>query len=69
MAREEIRGFNNQIIGFVETDNNGNKTVRGWNNQIVAYYRKSDNTTRGWNNQIICTGDAAVAELFKPQKK
>lgn len=57
MEKIAIRDFYNRIIGYIETDSKGNKTVRDWRNVIQGYYYKSDDTTRDFYRRIIAKGD------------
>lgn len=52
-----VRNFYNQILGVIETEDNGNKTVRDFYGHILGKYQKSDNTTRDFYGRIIARGD------------
>ena len=46
MKEEQIRQFNGQIIGIIETDSSGNKTARDFPSRVIlGYYVKDKNQT------------------------
>lgn len=67
--KETIRDYIGRIIGYVETDGNGNKTVRDFNNRILGYYDAKQNVTRDFYNRIIARGDAAVGLIYQEASK
>ena len=60
-----IRSFGNEIIGTIEEDCNGNKTVKAFGGRILGYYNSSDDTTRTFGQKIIAHGDIADGFLFE----
>lgn len=67
MTKDTIRDFHGRIIGYIETDDNGNKTIKNFYGKILGYYQKSDNTTRNFYRKIIARGDQSSA-LFYTEK-
>ncbi len=67
--KETIRDFGGRILGYVETDANGNKTVRDFYNRILGYYDAKLNVTRDFYNRIIARGDAAVGLIYQEANK
>ncbi len=63
MQRMDIRNAVGAIIGFIDQEANGDKTIRNKYGAIVGYYRKNDNTTRDANGRIIARGDACAMLL------
>lgn len=65
MAKEVIRTATGVILGYIETESNGDKM--GFNNvmQLVGRYRKATNTTQAYlapySGQIAYKGDALSA--------
>ena len=55
-----IRNSKLQIIGYIETDENGNKTVRDFYRRVLGYYDASTDTTRDFYRRVIARGDAAA---------
>lgn len=55
--KDIIRDFSGVVIGSIETDAVGNKTVRDFYGRILGYYRKADDTTRNFYNVIVARGD------------
>lgn len=57
---EKIRDFNGRIIGRIETDDRGNKTVRDFYGKILGKYDEASNTTRDFYGAIVSRGDAST---------
>lgn len=68
MEKEFIRDFYGKIIGSIETDNVGNKTVRNFYGKILGYYDKAANVTRDFYKKIIARGDQASSLIYKETK-
>ena len=68
MEKEYIRDFWGRILGYIETDNKGNKTVRDFWGRILGYYDKANNVTRDFYKKIIGRGDQASALIYKDNK-
>ena len=69
MTKETIRDFNNRIIGYVETDSNGNKTARDFYNRILGYYDAEQKVTRDFYRRIVARGDAVVGLIYAEAQK
>ena len=64
MNRQSIRTRTGKIIGYIETDSQGNKTV--WDrklNKICGYYKKASNMTITEIGRIVAYGDVSVLLL------
>lgn len=59
MGRETIKDFYGKIIGYIETDANGNKTVYDFYRRILGYYNKQLNVTQDFYKRIVARGDQA----------
>ena len=59
MQKETIRDFQGRIIGYIETDSQGNKTVRDFQLRIKGYYDARQNVTRDFQQRIVARGDAS----------
>ena len=55
--KEIIRDFYGKIIGYIETQPNGDKVVRDFGGVILGYYRKSQDVTTTFMGQIVAKGD------------
>lgn len=55
--RVAIRDFYGKIIAWVETENNGNKTVRDFYGKILGKYDARFDVTRDFYGKIIGKGD------------
>lgn len=69
MNKETIRNFYNEIIGYIEIDNQGNKTARDFYNKILGRYDAKQNVTRDFYNRIIARGDALVGLIYAEESK
>ena len=61
--RETIRKWGGTIIGYIDVESNGDKTVRDFSGCILGYYRKSRNQTTDFSGRILYEGDMASALL------
>lgn len=52
-----IKDFYGKIIGYIEEDSNGNKTVKDFYGRILGYYKKSQNVTTDFYGRKIAQGD------------
>lgn len=55
---QTIRDFGGRIVGYIETDGQGNKTVRDFSRIILGTYDKRNNVTRDFYGRIVAKGDA-----------
>lgn len=70
MGNEEIiRDFSGKILGYVETDKNGDKIIRDFYRRILGYYDKNLNVTRNFYRTIIARGDAGVGLIYAEEEK
>lgn len=60
MQIQTIRDFYNRILGYIETDKDGNKTVRDFYHKILGRYDKKHDVTRDFYNRIIGKGDLSA---------
>lgn len=68
-STETIRDFYGVIIGFIETDDRGDKTARDFYRRILGYYDKKQNVTRDFYHKIIAKGDAVVGLIYAEHEK
>ena len=71
MKEEQIRQFNGQIIGIIETDSSGNKTARDFPSRVIlGYYVKDKNQTIEFPSiRIVAWGDVTVDLIYKYKNK
>jgi hypothetical protein len=65
VTKEMIRDRHGKIIGWVETDNLGNKVVRDFSGHIKGRYKKVHNATFDFYGKIVAYGDATAGLLYK----
>lgn len=58
-----LRDFTGKIIGFIETDTKGNKTVRDFYRRIKGYYDADLDVTRDFYKRIVARGDVSSSLL------
>ena len=68
MEKEYIRDFYGRILGSIETDNQGNKTLRDFYGRILGTYDKASNVTRDFYKRIIARGDQSSGLIYKENK-
>lgn len=68
MTREIIRTATGRILGWIETENSGDKI--GFDNakRIVGKYKKSTNTTHTFSGVIAYKGEALSALVINKGK-
>lgn len=67
MNEETIKDWRGKVIGYIQTDSYGNKTVRNFYRQILGKYDKAMNVTRDFYGRIIAKGDQS-SMLFNYNK-
>ena len=65
MNEEIIKDFYGRIIGYIQTQPNGDKTVRDFYRRILGSYNKATNTTRDFYGRIVARGDQSSMLLHK----
>ena len=68
MAKIAVKDFSNLIIGYVDTDKKGNKTVTDFHGRILGYYDVSFDATMDFYRRIIARGDASSMLFSYAQK-
>ena len=63
-TRQEIYDGRGARIGWIETDERGNKRVYSMTKGVVGYYYKDTNRTVTVGGKIIAYSDCATALLF-----
>lgn len=61
--KQAIKDWRGKILGFVETDINGNKTVRDFYGKILGKYNKQLNITQDFYGRRLSEGDTALMLL------
>ena len=64
MEREYIKDTGGKILGFVETDSQGNKTAKTKEGKILGYYKAKFNTTTTPSGKIVSQKDSVVSLIF-----
>ena len=67
--KETIRDFYGRILGYVITDDKGNKTARNFYGKVLGYYDKVNNVTRDFYQRVIGRGDQAVSLIYRENNK
>ena len=68
MAKEKITDFYGNILGYVETKPNGDKTVTDFYGKILGYYDKKLNITTDFYRKKLANGDMAVGLIWSNKK-
>ena len=63
-SRQDIRDGQGRPIGWIETDERGNKRVYSFTKGLVGFYYKDTNRTVTAGGKIIAYCDCATALLF-----
>ncbi len=65
--RQYIKDFYGKIIGSIETDDQGNKTVRDFYGKILGRYNTKQNVTKDFYGRTVAKGDQS-SMLFSLRK-
>ena len=65
ISKEPIREFSGKIIGWIETDRDGNQQVRDFYGKILGKYDKSLNVTRDFYGRILTRGNTVAGLVYK----
>lgn len=57
MKETILRDFYGRILGYIQEDQNGNKTLRDFHRRILGKYHKATDTTRDFYGRIVARGD------------
>ena len=57
MERMAIREFSGKVLGYIEIDGSGNKTVKDFYGKILGYYDKQQDATKLFSGWVIARGD------------
>lgn len=60
MKEEIIKDYYGRIIGYVQTQPNGDKIGKDFYHRIVGYYDKRTNTTKDFYRRVVARGDTLV---------
>ena len=60
-----IRDFYNRILGYIETDDKGNKVARDFYRRILGRYDAKQDETRDIYNRIITKGDTTASLIHR----
>jgi len=69
MTKEPIRDFYGMIIGYIETDKDGNQIGRDFYNRILGYYEAKQNITRDFYKRIIGKGNLLSGLIYAEEEK
>lgn len=67
--RQSVKDFQGHIIGWIETDENGNRTVRDFYRRVLGKYDKKNNVTRDFYGKIVARGDQSSLLIGLSQNK
>ncbi len=61
--RETIKDWTGKILGFVDHESNGNKTLRDFHGRILGKYNKQTDDTRDFYGRLVAKGDCLMTLL------
>lgn len=68
MFGEPVRDWTGRVLGFVETDKNGNQTVRNFGGKVLAYYNKQRDWTTDFAGKVLSRGNTAISYIYLEKK-
>ena len=60
-----VRRPSGRIIGFIETDKDGNKQARNFYGKILGTYDKRLDVTRDFYGRIVTRGDSVMGFVYE----
>lgn len=69
MTREPVRDFYQRIIGWIDTEDNGDQVARDFYQRIVGYYVKSRNETLDFYKRPRYKGNMLGALISEAEAK
>lgn len=69
MKEEIIKDYYGRIIGYVQTQPNGDKIGKDFYRRVVGYYDKRTNTTKDFYRRVVARGDALVSLITASSMK
>lgn len=67
ISKVAIREFSGKIIGWLETDKDGNQQVRAFSGKILGRYDKQLDCTRDFYGKILTKGNTVSGLLYDPK--
>ena len=67
ISKDVIRLFSGKIIGYIETDKDGNQQARDFYGKILGSYDKKLNVTRNFYGRIIGKGNQVSGLIWNPE--
>ena len=67
ISKEAVRVFSGKIIGYIETDKNGNQQARDFYGKILGTFDKQYNVTRDFQGRIIGRGNQVAGLVWNPK--
>lgn len=67
VSKEAVRLFSGKIIGYIETDKNGNQQARDFYGKILGTFDKQLNVTRNFYGRILGKGNQVAGLIWNPQ--
>ena len=65
ISKEKIKDRSGRIIGWIETDQFGNKVAKDFYGKIVGRYIKMNNLTKDFYGRIVAQGDATAGLFYR----
>ena len=69
IRKDTIRMFGGKILGYVETDAEGNQQVRNFGGKILGTYDKRCDVTRDFSGRKITQGNTVLGFLYQDLDK
>ena len=69
MDKIAIRDYWGQILGWIETEKNGNKIARDYWGRILGKYIKNSDYTCDYWGKIVSRGDTVVNFIYNKDRK
>lgn len=65
---QTIKDFNYRVIGYIEVDDDGSKTVKDFYRRVVGKYDPKQDVTKDFYGRVVARGDATSLLLSNNKK-
>ena len=69
-GEEDIKKYSGEIIGIIETKDNGDQIARAFpGRQVLGFYRKSQDQTTDFYGRVISRGNTVVSLIYEDKNR
>ena len=69
MFGEPVKDWTGKVLGWVDTDKNGNQTVKNFGGRVLAIYDARNNRTTDFAGKHLSEGNTAISYIYLESNK